>query len=219
MAVRLGRALGLASTWRVMQALGEIRSPKVAPVEASASRMGNGGMSRGQFLKGVGGAAVGFGFLFGAASPARAVEGELDEEGLAEAFTLIEQIPPSVMARGNEAARNWLRAKLREESQSRRTQGFLACSKSVVQAVILNVVPVGKIRAAIRAFGGGLKLARFIVRRYRLLRSPGFGYSKKRAIRRTARAVAIQAQKNTGEKVFDAILILFDLDGVRRNCF
>lgn len=68
MAVRLGRALGLVSTWRVLQALGELNAPKNAPIEVSALRTGKGGMSRGQFLKGMGGAALGFGF-----SPRRSV--------------------------------------------------------------------------------------------------------------------------------------------------
>lgn len=58
MVVRLARALGPVSTWRLMQALGEIDAPKVAIVGSPVSDGGAAGMSRGQFLKGLGGAAL-----------------------------------------------------------------------------------------------------------------------------------------------------------------
>ncbi len=63
MGVRLSRALGPVATWRVMQALGEanadldlVDSPAVNAVS---------GLTRGQFLKGVGGAAVAVSVLSG----------------------------------------------------------------------------------------------------------------------------------------------------------
>lgn len=71
MGVQLGRLLGPVATWRVMQALGEIgATPKIEespiveklPEKAAAMVVG---MSRGQFLKGVGGAAVAMSVLSG----------------------------------------------------------------------------------------------------------------------------------------------------------
>lgn len=209
MAVRLTLALGPVSTWRVMRVLGEVG------VSSSLAK----GMSRGQFLKNIAGGVLGIGVVSasgGLASPALAVQYEVNEKGLFQAFSMIERIPASVMARGDEAAREWLRAELQAELQSR---GIYECSKSILYAIISNSIPVTKIRAAIRAFGGAFRLARFVVRRYRLYRSPGFGYDRWSAIRAVAKAVAFQTKKTTGEKVFDAFLLLFDLRGVKDNCF
>lgn len=71
MAVQIGRFLGPVATWRVMQALGEVEAaPKIehsSVVEKLPGRAAEAvvGMSRGQFLKGVGGAAVAMGALSG----------------------------------------------------------------------------------------------------------------------------------------------------------
>ncbi|MGF1470592.1 MAG: hypothetical protein ACFB50_02475 [Rubrobacteraceae bacterium] len=62
MGLKLSRALGLGATWRMMQVLGEVgAAPEVA--EASPVAKIGLGMSRGQFLKGIGGAAVAMGVL------------------------------------------------------------------------------------------------------------------------------------------------------------
>ncbi len=63
MGARLSRALGPAATWRVMQVLGELNVPR-APQESTAEA-GITGMSRRQFVKGVGGAAVAMSLMFG----------------------------------------------------------------------------------------------------------------------------------------------------------
>ena len=74
MGLKLGRALGPVATWRVMQVLGEVgATPEIA--EASPVARIGASMSRGQFLKGVGGAAVAMGVLSATgklASPAQA---------------------------------------------------------------------------------------------------------------------------------------------------
>jgi hypothetical protein len=56
MGVRLSRALGPKDTWRVMQVLGEMRSGD--PAAQAPATAGDRGLSRAQFLKGLGGAAV-----------------------------------------------------------------------------------------------------------------------------------------------------------------
>ena len=159
MALVLSRRLGPGATWRVMQLVGEIKS---VPKAIAASGVG---LSRGQFIKNLGGVALGVGVLSasgGLASPALAQD-DLDEEGLVEAFSLIEQIPDSVMAQGDEAAREWLRAELQSESQAGtfKTQGAWACIKSIINFVLETAIPIGKLRSAIRAFGGARKLGGF----------------------------------------------------------
>lgn len=54
MALPLSRKLGLSKTWQLMQALGEMPNAGIQTVDAAPQA----GMSRGAFLKGVGGAAV-----------------------------------------------------------------------------------------------------------------------------------------------------------------
>jgi hypothetical protein len=66
MGLALSRALGLATTWRVMQVLGEhaaARRVEKSPITGAAVA----GMSRSQFLKGAGGAIVGMSVLSGTA--------------------------------------------------------------------------------------------------------------------------------------------------------
>lgn len=63
MGARLSRALGPVATWRVMQALGEANA-ELELADSAAARAFS-GLSRGQFLKGVGGAAVAFSVLSG----------------------------------------------------------------------------------------------------------------------------------------------------------
>jgi hypothetical protein len=77
MGLALSRALGPVATWRVMQALGEVGVvPKVeqsAIVERLPGKAADAvvGMSRGQFIKGVGGAAVAMSVLGGVGLPSR----------------------------------------------------------------------------------------------------------------------------------------------------
>lgn len=71
MGLVLSRRLGAVGTWRVMQVLGEIKS---APKAGTASSIG---LSRGQFIKNLGGAVLGVGVLSatsGLASPALAAQ-------------------------------------------------------------------------------------------------------------------------------------------------
>lgn len=58
MGLALTRFLGLRDTWKVMQALGEMNAAPEPDANGSLVARAAGGMSRGQFLKGVGGAAV-----------------------------------------------------------------------------------------------------------------------------------------------------------------
>ena len=200
MALRLACALGPVSTWRLMQVLGEFGTPST-----SAN-----GMSRGQFLKGLGGGTLGVAILSasgGWASPALAAQNELNEEGLAEAFSMIEQIPDSVAARGERAAKKWLEAKVQAGTSDGR--GIWSCARSVAIAILANGIPVLKLRKAIRALGGGYRFASFIVRAFRRTRS----------LRKTARITANRVLKITGEDVFGALLALFSVEGVKRNCF
>ncbi len=74
MGLKLGRALGVVATWRVMQVLGEVGATPEVTEASPVARIGA-GISRGQFLKGVGGAAVAMGVLSATgklASPAQA---------------------------------------------------------------------------------------------------------------------------------------------------
>lgn len=85
MGVALGRRLGPRNTWRVMQALGQADT---APGNEVSSAPGTfAGLTRGQFLKSVGGSAVAFAALTGSsrfASPTFAQSGA--SKGLAEAL-------------------------------------------------------------------------------------------------------------------------------------
>jgi hypothetical protein len=63
MGARLSRALGPLATWRVMQVLGEAND-ELELVDSVAARAAS-GLTRGQFLKGVGGAAVAISILGG----------------------------------------------------------------------------------------------------------------------------------------------------------
>lgn len=63
MGVALSHRLGLATTWRLVQTLGDVQGtvqPAESPVSSAAF-----GMSRGRFLKGLGGTAVALGMLTG----------------------------------------------------------------------------------------------------------------------------------------------------------
>lgn len=74
MGLKLGSVLGPVATWRVVQVLGEVG---VTPEVAEASPMARVGasMSRGQFLKGIGGAAVAMGVLSATGNLASAAPG------------------------------------------------------------------------------------------------------------------------------------------------
>jgi murein DD-endopeptidase MepM/ murein hydrolase activator NlpD len=75
----LGRFLGPADTWRVMQALGEVSEAKGSPASSVATTADRLGLTRGQFLKGVGGTAVAMSVLSSTgrlASPALAAQSD-----------------------------------------------------------------------------------------------------------------------------------------------
>jgi hypothetical protein len=80
MGIALSRRLGLRDTWRVMQAVGEANAASKAEGQTTQGAMP--GLTRGQFLKGAGGAAVAFTMFTGIgtfASPAFARSKALDE--------------------------------------------------------------------------------------------------------------------------------------------
>ena len=219
LAVRLARVLGPVSTWQVMQILAETRARSKANIGRSVSLVSVEGLSRGQFLRGIGGAALALGLLSAAASPARAIEDELDEDALFRAFSLIEDIPDSVAARGDEAARQWLKKRLDAGALGEVPQprGAFDCARAIVVAIISNAIPVLKIRKAIKVFGGAGKLARFIRRNY--FRFRRLGNSVGTSIKKTAKAVARRVLAVTGQDILSAVLSLLSLDGVRRECF
>lgn len=75
MGINLGRFLGPVATWRVMQALGEVGAALKRDESPAAKIVA--GMSRGQFLKGVGGAAVAMSLLSGVGSLARPADADV----------------------------------------------------------------------------------------------------------------------------------------------
>jgi hypothetical protein len=213
MAVRLARVLGPVSTWRVMQALGEVGATRLAADGSPAAKMGAAGMSRGQFLKGVGGAALAFGTLAGVASPAaaRPGRGEVDEEALVEAFTEIQRIPDSVISQGDQAARQYLQARLGALETSRAS--ISSCALAILRAIAENIIPIRKVRALIRAVGGVRKLARIIRIAYEISRDRGA--SRAEAVRAAARAVIAEA----GGEFTDVVFLLVGVDTIIQGCF
>jgi len=215
MAVRLARALGPVSTWRVMQALGETGVPKEAAIGPPVAEGGATGMSRGQFLKGLGGTALALGVLSGTTSTVRAAETEVDFDGLVEVFSAIEEIPASVIMRGDEATRRWLVRRLQASDGTQR-QGVLGCAAAIGTALVLNAIAVSKIlkiRAAIKAVGGVRNFARILVRAY--WRARRRGYSRWGAIKYAAK----RAAQISGRDIVDALLSLFSLGAVVDACF
>lgn len=88
MGLALTRFLGLRDTWKVMQALGEMNAAPEPDANGSLVARAAGGMSRGQFLKGVGGAAVAMSVLSttgNLASSASAASTSLRGQGLENA--------------------------------------------------------------------------------------------------------------------------------------
>jgi hypothetical protein len=82
MGMRLSRTLGPKDTWRVMQVLGEVRNESSIVGANSNTGVGT-GLTRAQFLKGVGGAALAMSVLSGVSTtPASATTGnEIESEG------------------------------------------------------------------------------------------------------------------------------------------
>jgi hypothetical protein len=107
MGARLSRALGPIATWRVMQVLGEANAD--LELADSAAVRAVSGFSRGQFLKGVGGAAVAVSILSGTgrlAAPARAASVRYEEISGQELL----KVARTVMSRedvANVTARAW----------------------------------------------------------------------------------------------------------------
>lgn len=217
LAVKLARVLGPLSTWRVMQALGETGKPGATSPGGStrAAEIAAAGVSRGQFLKGMGGSALALGVLAGVGAPAQAApEEEVDFDELTEAFAAIEEIPDSVIRRGDRAVRQWLRRRLGLDEPS--PKGFWGCVRAIGFALVSNAIPVSKIlkiRAAIRAVGGVGNFVRILRLAYATGRKKG--YSRWGAIRYAAK----RAADASGRNIVDALIGLFALDGVRRNCF
>ncbi|QYJ16273.1 hypothetical protein Rxycam_02106 [Rubrobacter xylanophilus DSM 9941] len=211
---KLVRALGPLASWQVMRVLGEVGVSKARSGKAYVGDVDAVGISRGQFLKGLGGAALAFSFLSGTASPALAAVDEWDQAGLVLAFSVIEEIPNSVVARGDRAAREWVQRRAQQELQRR--FNLAACAAAILKALASNAVPISKIlkiRAAIKAFGGVRKFVAFLYRAYRYARSQG--KSRGDALR----YAAIRAYEVTGVDVVEALLDLFSLSGVAENCF
>lgn len=209
LAVKLARVLGPVSAWRIVQALGEIGAPETAAHTTAA------GISRGQFLKGVGGTVLAFGVLSGTASPVRAAD-EFPYDQLVEVFSAIEEIPDPVLDRGDEAASRWLQRRLEEDGSVFQTQGFWGCVKAIGVALASNAIPVAKIlkiKKAIRAVGG--------VRNFVSILQAAYNYARRRGYSRLGaiKFAAHRAAEVSGVDVVNALLGLFSLDGVVRACF
>lgn len=222
MAVRLMRALGPISTWRLMQVFGEGGKRKVEVVAAAGgspiAEAASAAVSRGQFLKGAGGAALAFGLL-GMASPAQAAYKDgIDVEGLTEALSAIEELPDSVIRKGEDAAKAWLRRRLNIDYQAGDPQprGVLGCISAVGIAIVGNALPyfkLLKIRQAIRAAGGVRIFVRAFLGAYRYLRS--VGYTRYGAIKGAIARAARASSRSTRQ----ALLELFYLGSVADACF
>ncbi len=90
MGVRLSQALGPVATWRVLQVLGEA-SVELDLADSAAAKAVS-GFTRGQFLKGIGGAALAMSVLSGTGklpSPAEAISSLSQEEIIGEALVEI----------------------------------------------------------------------------------------------------------------------------------
>lgn len=218
MAVMLTRALGPISTWHVMQALGEVGAPRLAANGSPVVRMSAAGMSRGQFLKGVGGAALAFGALSGAASPAQATGAEVDREALYKIFSAIADIPDSVLAQGDEATKQWLLNRLQVDPRPGAVQprGIVGCISAVGLAIATNALPIFKIariRNIIRAFGSVGKFVRAFYSAFQAARRRGLGVQP--SIREGVNAVT----RGFSDADRQALLDLFGLGAVFSACF
>jgi len=116
MAVRLGRALGPLATWRVMQVLGEANADLQLTNSVAAKAVS--GLTRGQFLKGVGGAAVAISILGGTrklASPAAAATSVRYEEIFGEELIKVARVVTTRKDVVNVTSETW-RKKVRSGS-------------------------------------------------------------------------------------------------------
>jgi hypothetical protein len=106
MGARLSRALGPIATWRVMQVLGEANADLELADSAAVGAVS--GFSRGQFLKGVGGAAVAVSILSGTGRLAAARAASVRYEDISGQELL--KVARTVMSRedvANVTARAW----------------------------------------------------------------------------------------------------------------
>lgn len=214
MAIRLARTLGPVFTWRLMRILGEVGVPKVATVGSPIAGGGDVGMSRGQFLKGLGGAAFALGLASSTSSPAAATGAELDYDGLTEIFSAIEDIPESVIERGDKAVKEWLERRI-QSAADLHTRGFWGCVWAVAKFAALNAIAVSKIlkiRKAIKALGGARNFVAVFQYAYRAALKKG--YSKWGAVWFAAKHVA----RVSGVEVAAAIASFFEIDAVWNNC-
>ena len=134
MGVRLSRALGPLATWRVMQVLGEVNADLELADSAAAKAMTE--LSRGQFLKGAGGAAVALSILVGTgklASPAHSTTSIRIEEISGEELIAIARDVATRQDVANVTSQTW-RNKIRSG-----------------RAMSAEVVDADKNRAVIRA--------------------------------------------------------------------
>lgn len=76
MGVRLGRVLGPVATWRILQTLGELRTVRVGGTAMEQRTRMTAGISRGQFLKGLGGAVTAISLMAGTGLSQAAVANE-----------------------------------------------------------------------------------------------------------------------------------------------
>src|SRR5215207_2146817 len=145
MGVRLSRALGPLVTWRVMQALGEANAGLDLADSAAARAMT--GLTRGQFLKGVGGAVVAMSVLAGTGklpSPAAAATSVRYEEIRGEELVHVARL----MARRKDVA-NVTSQEWRDKLQSGR----------VIEARITGAENSGTTLEAIDLGGGNISSA------------------------------------------------------------
>ena len=220
MAFALSRRLGPIDTWRVMRRLGELDAPSAHSSEIDREPVT--GMSRGQFLKNVGGAALAISFFTGVGTPAALAAPSRDAfnvTGMTDGLSMLERVPNSVARQGGLAIKRWLRRELNRQSRSGSTaQSVASCAKEIIEALAYAAFPAArlfKLYKIIRFWGAG-KFARALQGAYKGARQAGYGRVK--SINLAARTVAKKSGKEAGAEAVSAILALLSIDGVLREC-
>ncbi|GAA2525213.1 hypothetical protein [Pilimelia columellifera] len=143
---------------------------------------------------------------------------DLTEAQLLPAMQVIEDIPEDVIAAGDEAVRAHLEVEVGklQDAENAAVRGAWACAVAVGVAILSNVFTVAKvlkIRAAIKVAGGSAKFAKKTIAAYKYARKGGM--NKWDAIR----YAGIEMGKGLGGETVAALLSLFVIDKVVKECF
>ncbi|MBN3523089.1 hypothetical protein [Paenibacillus apiarius] len=130
---------------------------------------------------------------------------------LEQGLRMIEQIPDSVLAQGDEATREWI-----VEHYGYQPMGILGCVAAIGETLIGAAIPaakVTKIKDAIKAAGGVKKVVEVMSGAFKAARDLGMsvGESIKWAVK--------DAFKLASEEVFSALLSFFGVAGIIDECF